>query len=374
MRIDEIETRKGEIRDILTSGAEFDVDALTEEVRALDAEKKEIEERTAKEAELRSAVAPAVIAAIKETKKEEERNFMENIITRNSPEYVNAFAEYIKSGDDKQCRALLSENASGTVAVPEMVENTVRTAWNEEGIMSRVKKSFIKGNLKIGFEREAGAAVVHTEGGDAITEEQLTLGIVTLVPSSVKKLVKISDEAMELSAPAFLDYIYREISYQIAKKAADLLVAAIVASPATSTATAPAVPAVKETAIALGTVAKAISELSDEAANPVIIMNKATYAAFKAVQYGASYAVDPFEGLTVLYNNSLKSFSAASTDDTYAIVGDLNGAQANFPNGDEITFHFDENSLAEADLVKIVGREFVGLGVVAPNWFVKITK
>ena len=64
MRIDEIETRKAEIRSILESDQEFDVDALAEEVRQLDAEKAEIEERAAKEAELRNAVAPSVIALL----------------------------------------------------------------------------------------------------------------------------------------------------------------------------------------------------------------------------------------------------------------------------------------------------------------------
>ena len=73
MRIDEIETRKAEIRTILDSDQEFDVDALTEEVRQLDAEKAEIEERAAKEAELRKAVAPSVIEEIEKNEVKEER-------------------------------------------------------------------------------------------------------------------------------------------------------------------------------------------------------------------------------------------------------------------------------------------------------------
>ena len=104
-------------------------------------------------------------------------------------------------------------------------------------------------------------------------------------------------------------------------------------------------------------------------------MNKLTYASFKAAQYAASYAVDPFEGLEVLFNNSLTAFSAASTGDCYAIVGDLaEGALANFPNGEEITIKMDDLSLAEDDLVKFVGREYVGLGVVAPDAFCKVVK
>lgn len=374
MRIDEIEVRKAEIRSILDSDQEFDVDALTEEVRQLDAEKAEIEERAAKEAELRNAVAPSVIAEIEETVQKEERK-MENIEVRNSKEYIDAYAEYLKTGDDKQCRALLTENVSGSVAVPELVYDIVKTAWDREGIMALVKKSYIKGNLKVGFELSATDAAVHTEGQTAPSEETLVLGTVAIVPASIKKWITISDEAIDLRGEAFIRYIYDELTYRIAKKAADQLVAKIIASPAANTTTAPAVPVVTASSISIGTIASAIANLSDEANNPVIIMNKLTYAGFKAAQYAAQYAADPFEGCQVLFNNSMSAFSAASTGDTYAIVGDLGqGALANFPNGEEITIKMDELSLAEFDLVKFVGRQYVGLEVVAPKAFVKVVK
>ena len=300
---------------------------------------------------------------------------MENIEVRNSKEYIDAYAEYLKSGDDKECRALLTENVSGRVAVPELVYDIIKTAWDREGIMSLVRKSYLKGNLKVGFEMSSTDAVIHTEGQAAPAEETLVLGIVNLVPASIKKWITVSDEAIDLRGEAFIRYIYDELTYRIAKKAADDLVAKIIASPAANTSTSPAVPVVTAASISIGTIASAIANLSDEAANPVVIMNKLTYAAFKAAQYGAQFAADPFEGCQVLFNNSMTAFSAASTGDTYAIVGDLgHGALANFPNGDEITIKMDELSLAEQDLVKFVGREYVGLGVVAPNAFVKVTK
>lgn len=374
MRIDEIEIRKAEIRDIINSGEEFDVDALTEEVRQLDEEKAEIESRAAKEAELRSAVAPAVIEEIEMNDKKEERN-MENIEVRNSKEYIDAYAEYLKSGNDKECRALISENASGGVAVPELVYDIVKTAWEREGIMSRVRKSYLKGNLKVGFEISSTDAAVHTEGAAAPSEETLVLGIVNLVPASIKKWISVSDEVIDLRGEAFIRYIYAELTYRIAKKAANQMVAAIIASPAASTTTAPGVPAITASSITMGTIAGAIGNLSDEADNPVIIMNKLSYSAFKTVQYASTSGADPFEGLPVVFNNSMTAFSAASTGDTYAIVGDLgHGALANFPAGEEINIKMDELSLAERDLVKFVGREYVGLGVVAPNAFVKVTK
>ena len=118
-----------------------------------------------------------------------------------------------------------------------------------------------------------------------------------------------------------------------------------------------------------------MAQLSDEASNPVIMMNKATWGAFKAVQYAGNFDADPFEGLPVLYNNTIKAFSAASTGDTYVIVGDLGeGALANFPNGDAIEFKFDELSKKKEDLIEVLGRRFVALAPVAPNAFVKVVK
>ena len=55
------------------------------------------------------------------------------------------------------------------------------------------------------------------------------------------------------------------------------------------------------------------------------------------------------------------------------IVGDLGqGALANFPNGDEIEFKFDDKTDMTKDLVRVLGREFIAIEPVAPNAFVKI--
>lgn len=294
---------------------------------------------------------------------------------RNTPEYINAYAEYIK-GDDKELRALLSENATGgTVTAPELVYDIVKNAWEREGIMSRVRKAYLKGNVKIQFEISSTGATVHTESANSpVTEEDLVLGIVNLVPVSIKKWISISDEVYDLRGEDFLNYIYDELSYQIAKKTADQLVANIVASPATSSATAPAVPQLTDDP-ALDTIAQAMALLSDQAQNPVVIMNRATWGAFKAVQYAGSFAIDPFEGLDVIFNNTLPAVGTATSGDVYAIVGDLaEGALANFPNGDDINIKFDDLSKAEYDLIRIIGREYVGIGVIAPNHFVNIKK
>lgn len=304
-----------------------------------------------------------------------EDNKMTDMEIRNSNEYINAYAEYIKSGEDAECRSLLTENASGTIPVPELVYDIVKTAWERDGITARVRKAYVQGNLKVGFEISGSDATVHTEGGGAVSEETLVLGTVELVPKSIKKWISISDEALDLRGEAFLRYIYDELTYRIAKKAADELIAKIKACGTVSTTTSVGVPVIAATTVGVGTVAQAMAQLSDEAANPVVIMNKATWGTFKAAQYANGFDADPFEGLPVLFNNTITSFTAATTGVPYAIVGDLEqGALMNFPNGEGIDFKVDELSQAEYDLVRIIGREFVGIGVVAPNAFVKITK
>lgn len=374
MSAEELEARAAAIvEEIDQDGA--DVSALGTEVREIRAELESRKAAEAEKAEIRAQVAAGAGETIAEVKTEEREKKMDVNEIRNSAEYINAYAEYIKTGNDSEARALISTNASGTVPVPAFVYDVVKTAWEKEGIMSRVRKSYLKGNLKVGFEISASGAVVHTEGAAAVSEETLTLGIVELVPASIKKWISISDEVYDLRGEDFLRYVYDELAYQIAKKAADTLIADIIAKGTASTTGAPAVPAITVTTISLGTIAKAMAQLSDEAADPVIIMNKATWGEFKAVQAAGNYGYDPFEGLPVIFNNSVTAYTAATTGVTYCIVGDLGqGALANFPNGEEIGFKFDDLSLAAQDLVKITGRQFVGLGVVAPNAFAKITK
>ena len=379
MNLDEVEARKAELGEELAEASNERLAEISAELDELEARKAELADMAEKRAALEARVMTegTKVETFEELETIEERKEDKPMIeVRNTPEYIEAFARYIKNEDPTECRALLSDNVSGgVVPVPSVVEDRVRTAWEKDGIMSRVRKTYIRGNLKVGFELSATGAVVHTEGAAAPTEETLVIGVVSLVPASIKKWITISDEVMDLTGEAFLDYIYDEVTYQIAHKAAADLVTAIATAGTAFTATAVGVPAIKATTITQPLIAQAMGKLSEEAADPVIIMNRETEAAFKGVQYSGSFATDIFEGLPRVYSSALKAFSAATSGDTYAIVGDLGrGAQANFPNGNEISIKFDDLSLAEKDLVKIVGREFVALGVVGPGCFVNITK
>ena len=357
---EELETRAAAIAAEPAVADADQLEALNAELDAIEERKKALKT----EVEERKKAAEAVAAgAGKEVRKGKEVEKMTNKEIRNTPQYLEAFAKYIKTGKDAECRALLTEDATdGVVPVPELVESRVRQAWENDKIFSRVSKTFVKGNLKVGFEISATDAVVHEEGTDAPAEEELVLGIVTMVPEYIKKWISVSDKVLAMGAEEFLAYIYDELTYKIIKKAADLVVTAITSAPASSTSSAVGVAQI-ESEVDAAAIIDAIAELGDEAQDSVFIASGSTIAAVKKAALTANYALDPFQGLEVIQKDGV----------TGAIVGDLSGVQANLPEGDSVRFIFDEYSLAEADLVKIVGKLLAAIAVVGPKMFAYIT-
>ena len=354
-----------------------DLEALKAEVDAIEARRAELtaiaEKRNALAAQIASGQAQATVA---KTFEQEERTMGLKEI-RASQEYAQAFLNMIKNNDDTEVRALLSDNVTGgQIPVPTMLETEIKNAWEEHQLMGLVKHSYFKGNVKVGFELSATGAVVHVEGTSAPNEEVLTLGTVELKAENIKKWITVSDEAIEGTTVDTVGYLYKELAQRIVEKAEEVLVGKITSAPAASTATACGVRVFSGNP-ALDTIVRAVATLSAQAKDLHIVMNRQTKAEFVSLQLSASYAVDVFDGLKdrIVFSDKLPAFSAASVDDVYMIIGDFGyGAQANFPNGDNVTIKIDDLSLAESDLVKIVGKEYVGLGVVAPYAFVNAKK
>lgn len=370
MTVEQLEARKAEIAGLLDAD-DADLDALEAEVRAI---KEELESRKAAEAqreEIRKAVAAG--AGKVEEKFEEERKDMTNNEIRNSKAYIDAFAKYIKTGDDREARALLTENVSGALPVPEFVEGIIHTAWENDEILRRVRRVYIRGNLKTAFERSADPAYAHTEGTTAVTEESLTLGIVTMIPQMIKKWIRVSDEAVAMGGEAFLRYIYDELTYQIVKLLASLVVGAIAGASTSHSSTAVGVPKLT-LAPSVNLIPTAAANLSDEARDVVAIMNRLTEVNFLAAQASGNFAIDPFAGLERVYTSALPAYDSASTNAVYLIVGDLSAVMVNYPEGDGVVIKYDDLSEAEADLVKIVGRQYAAYALTAPGKMCNVAK
>jgi len=362
---DELEERKAAI------ASETD-EADAEKLDALNAELEAIEERTKAlrlemEESRKAAEAVAKGAGKKiETRKGEEK--MTDMEIRNSHDYIEAFAKYVKTGNDKECRALYSDNVEsplvGSIPVPTFVGEIVAKRLEDSEILRRVRRMNAAGNVKVGFEISAPAAAAHEEGGEAVTEEALVLGIVTLVPVTYKKWVQVSDEALDsMSGEAYLSYIYDEVARGIIKAEENAVVAAILAAPQTADADSPAV---AKTGSAAGNIADFVNAralLSSAAEDLVIICTPAQYASYRALQMAAQYGVDPFDGLEVLFSDAA----------TAPIIGDLSGVMMNLPKGDAIEFKYDDHSLMTSDMVRILGRQPAAIGLVGNKFFAKVS-
>lgn len=369
--IEAIEARLAEIKNELDK-PEADLDALQEEVRSLTAEKAQIKANAQKAEEVRRAVADGMGTTV-ETRKETENKTVDEI--RNSKRYIDAYAEFIKTGNAEECRSLLTVNAaaSGTIPVPIFLQEMIETAWERDEILSRVSRSYIKGNLKIPFELSADGAYVHGEGTTAPTEEALTFGLVTLTPETIKKWVSFSDEVVDMKGEEFLRYIYDELTYRVSKKLAEECLDDITTANATNGSTAIGVPRVDK-APSVVTIPTAAAYLTEDARDIVVVMNRLTEVDFLEAHAAGNFAIDPFAGIPRVYSSHLPAYSAASTNDVYAIVGDLSAVRVNFPAGDGMVIKYDELTRKKEDIVEVLGRQYAGHGITKLGRLVNIRK
>lgn len=367
--LEEIETRANEIKNEIDTADATKLDELNAELTAIEERKKVLEMETRKETMKKVAEGAGVVISKPEEKKEERT--LKSV--RDSEEYVDAFAEYLKTGNDKECRALLTDLVDdGTVPTPTVIDDFINTAWERANLVSRVRRTNIKGTAKYPFEYSATGASVHVEGSNAPDEEQLVLGTVSVEPQMLKKWITVSDEVLALKGQAFLDYIYDEIEERILELADAQIVAAIKAAPASATTTAAGVRVVTG-AFDPFTIFAAQAELVSEARNPVAIMSKKcyfnTFMAFKDTTNRPIYNIVTENGRPTYYINGIEVIFSNDLADNELIVGDLRGVILNLPDSTEVSFVTDPYSLAEDDKVKIVGKMYAGIGVVRDGFF-----
>ena len=350
MTVEQIESRQSEIVASLDN-PESDLDALESEMRSLKEELEARKNAEVKKAEIRNAVTRGKGEVIDSLKKEET----EKMETRKA-EMIDALAEYIKGTATAEQRALLTTDATnGTVKVSNIVDDFIWTDWDKSPILSRIRKVYVQGNYSVGYEASATGAVKHTEGANAPTEEVLTLAYINFIAQYYKKWITVSDRVLALKGRAFMDYLMDEFGHQLAIALENAVVAEIAASTLTASVTNP----IDNTAVMA-----AFAALSDEATNPVVIISKSNYANIMNERTTAGAKIeDPFNGLEVLFNNTV----------TGMLVGDLDGVVANFPEGEDFKFIVDDRSLAEKDMVKIVGKILCDIHLVRPNGFAKVT-
>lgn len=368
--MEQIETRAAEIKtEIDKAESKEQLDQLNAELEALETRKGEIAMEIRKEN--MKAVAEGAGNVISKQAEKEVRT-LESV--KGSQEYLEAFADFIKTGDDKECRALMTDLVDGgSVPTPTVIDNFINTAWERANLISRVRTTNIKGTAKYPFEYSAEPALTHTEGAAANKEEALVLGTVSVEPIMLKKWITVTDEVLALKGQAFLDYVYDEIEERILELADAQIIAAIKAAPASATTSAAGVRVLNVNAFDFSTIFAAQAELVAAARNVVAIMNKKTYfntfMALKDLSDRPIYNVVSDNGRPSYYLNGVEVIFDNTLEEDEIIVGDLSGIIANLPDGNGVTFVTDPYSLAELDKVKIVGKMYAGIDVVRDGYF-----
>lgn len=214
-RLNEIKNRKTEIRSMLESDANVDLDALTKELKELDAEQAELEKRQ----EIAKGIALGDIDA----------NEVQNPLNR-SADTLDADAEaklyrsaWLKSLMGKpltanEQRAYSTASGSALPAIPETTANQIiKKMYEVAPILQRCKIFHVPGNFKFAVEGTNSDAALHTEN-NSITAASDSLGSVSLTGYEIVKLVKASRATVNMTINAFESYVVEIIAEAVARK------------------------------------------------------------------------------------------------------------------------------------------------------------
>jgi HK97 family phage major capsid protein len=215
-RLQEIEARKLEIRDMLNSDVEIDADAIDAELRALETEKSEIEHRQSLAQQINVGQVEAT-PIIKPQTEERGVEKMEREQLLSSAEYRSAFFKQLqgKSLTDVEQRALTTASGSAGGAVPTQTLNQIIDKLRQtSALYNFITVSFVPGNLSFVVANAKNVANWKAEGTNGTPADD-TVVTVTLGGYEIIKLVEISAAASAMTIDAFEAYISAEIGRQL---------------------------------------------------------------------------------------------------------------------------------------------------------------
>jgi HK97 family phage major capsid protein len=215
MRLQEIEARKLEIRGLLEGDQEVDLEALDTELRTLESEKQEIEQRAALAQGIQAGTVPATqIEAPKEERKMEVMTKEELLA---SAEYRSGYFKLLQGKDltEAEKRTLTTAANSAGAAVPTQTLNSIIDKLRQSSVLfPKISVSYINGNVSLVVANAKNAASWKVEGADGTPADDTVTNVV-LNGNELIKLVQISAAAQAMTIDAFEAYIVAELSRQI---------------------------------------------------------------------------------------------------------------------------------------------------------------
>ena len=216
-RIMEIEARKAELRALLESEQDVNLQDVQAELRKLQDEKAQIEERTKTAASITTGAIPANVLVKPAT---EKRNFeeMNKEELLSSPEYRSAYLKRLQDRElnETEKRALTTAAASAGAAVPTTTLNMIIDKLRQtSALFPLINVSYVPGNLRLAVANAKNASSWKAEGTNGTAADD-TLVAVNLTGFELIKLVEISAAAQAMAIDAFESYIAAEIGRQMA--------------------------------------------------------------------------------------------------------------------------------------------------------------
>lgn len=213
-RITEINNRKAELRALLESGNEVNLDEIENELRSLDEELKNIERRQ----QICDGLNNGSIAGNEIPNPVTEQRAADNFDF--DKEYRNAWLKTLmgKTLTENEQRAYTTAADSSLPAIPEQTANEIiKKMYEVSPILQKCKIFHVPGNFKFAVEGTNSDAALHTENA-SITAASDSLGSVSLTGYEIIKLIKASRATAAMTISGFESYIVEIIAEAIARK------------------------------------------------------------------------------------------------------------------------------------------------------------
>lgn len=212
-RMKEIRDRKAELRTLLESTAEVNLEEIEKELRELNAEYEQLENRKKVAEGIAAGTIPVVeipnpVAARSDNTFDFEK------------EYRSAWLKNLqgKALTETEQRAYSTAANSALPAVPETTAGEIiKKMYEVAPILQRCKIFRVPGNFKFAVEGNNTDAAIHNEN-TAITVAADNLGSVSLTGYEIVKLVKASRATANMTISAFESYIVEIIAEAIARR------------------------------------------------------------------------------------------------------------------------------------------------------------
>ena len=202
-RMEEIRARKEEIRSMLETGEKMDIASIKEELRNLDAEQKELEER-AKMAEAINAGTPGI--KVEERKKPEQRKGSDMENKYESVEYRKAFMDYVLRGKsipaEYRSDAVTSTSDIGALVPPTTLNKVVEEIKSYGMILPLVTKTAYPNGIAIPTSDVKPVATWVNEGAGS-DKQKKTTGSIVFAHHKLRCAVGVTLESEYMSYSAF---------------------------------------------------------------------------------------------------------------------------------------------------------------------------